>query len=61
MKDQIIRVLIYLFVVKTIDLIMKSTIEPQLEKFGLKKRTRECVGLLMEIIAILAGLYLIKK
>lgn len=61
MKDQIIRVLVYLCVVKIIDLLMKSCIEPQLEKFGMEKRTRECVGLLVEILAILGGLYLIKK
>lgn len=60
MKKQIIGVLIYLLVVKSIDLLMKSVVDLQLEKFGLKKKARQCIRLSVEILAILTGLYLLK-
>tara|TARA_R110002074_G_scaffold247205_2_gene419192 strand:- start:1020 stop:1229 length:210 start_codon:yes stop_codon:yes gene_type:complete len=60
-KKQILGVLVYLLVVKTIDLFMKGVVAPQLTKLGMGEEVRERVRLLVEISAIIGGIYVLKR
>ena len=60
MKKEVCSVLYYLATVKIIDMLSKGLVEPQLEKFGLPRRTRKCITLGLDVSIILVILLVLK-
>lgn len=61
LRKQVFGVLVYLLVVKCIDLLMKSIVSPRLEKMGFSKNHSQCIRLALEITTIVLGLMVLKK